>query len=312
MRVDFVGRKKVWFLLSLGVIVLGMTAVLVRGLEFGIEFKGGTAFAYKFPADVSIAEVREALKKQGVEESIIQPLGEDQTLIRTVTLAAAEEEALRQGLAEDIGGELQTVETVGPGWGRYITERAILALVVSVFALLIYTSIRFEFKMAVAVIIALLHDILVTVGVYALVGRQVTPNTVAAILTILGYSIYDTVVVFHRIRENTAKITKKTYSEVVNISENEVLMRSINTSLTTLFPIMALLLVGGETLKDFAFALLIGVSSGSYSSLFTASPFLAWWKEREPRYQALQARLAQAQGGAPSVTGRKKGAQAKS
>lgn len=307
MRIDFVGRKKLWFLLSLSVIAVGLSAVAIRGMEFGIEFKGGTALTYEFPKDVSIDEVREVLVAEGVRDSIIQPVGEDQTLIRTVSLTAEKQEEVQGALGETLKGKVQSVENVGPRWGRFITQRALLALAVSLFALLLYTSIRFEFKMAVAVVIALFHDILVTGGVYALVGRQVTPNTVAAILTILGYSLYDTIVVFHRIRDNTTKISKKTYSEVVNVSENEVLMRSINTSLTTLFPIVALLLVGGETLKDFAFALLIGVTSGSYSSLFTASPFLAWWKEREPRNRALRARIAQTEAhGATPTKGRKK------
>jgi SecD/SecF fusion protein len=187
--------------------------------------------------------------------------------------------------------EVRYIQSVGPGWGVHVTRAAITALILSLGSLLIYISIRFEYKMAVSAIIALFHDILITIGIYALVGKEVTPNTIAALLTILGYSLYDTIVVFHRILENSTRIGKRTYSVMVNDSINQVLVRSLNTTFTTLLPVIALLSFGGETLKDFAFALFVGVASGAYSSIFTASPILAVWKEKEPKYKSLRKRI---------------------
>ncbi|TET52818.1 MAG: protein translocase subunit SecF, partial [Actinobacteria bacterium] len=188
--------------------------------------------------------------------------------------------------------EDEQFEQVGPGWGAEITRRALWALVLSLVGLLIYISFRFEFKMAVAAIVALLHDIAVTIGIYSLVGRDVAPATIAALLTILGYSLYDTIVVFHKVGENTAKIGKESYGSMVNRSLNQVLMRSINTSITSLLPVFAILFFGGETLKDFAFALAIGMISGVYSSLMVASPLLVFWKEKEAYYGNLKRKYA--------------------
>jgi preprotein translocase subunit SecF len=194
-------------------------------------------------------------------------------------------------------------QDVGPTWGKTISRKMILGLVVFLVLVTIYLSFRFEPKMAIAALVALAHDMIITAGIYALVGREVTPETVIAILTILGYSLYDTVVIFDKIKENTesaAMIARETYSGVVDISLNQTLMRSVNTSLVVLLPIGSLLLFGGQTLKDFAFALFVGVASGTYSSIFVAAPILAWLKEREPRYH--QARLrAQTRGNRPGL-----------
>lgn len=176
--------------------------------------------------------------------------------------------------------------------GSNVTNAAMLALMVSIIAILAYVSIRFEYKMAVTGVIALAHDVIITLGLYALIGREVTPNTVAALLTIMGYSLYDTIVVFHRIRENTANLTKKSFMQMANDSLNQVLARWVNTGLSSLIPVVCLLVLGGSTLKDFAFALTIGLVSGAYSSVAVASPLYALWKEREPRFQALAKKYA--------------------
>jgi preprotein translocase subunit SecF len=204
---------------------------------------------------------------------------------------------LRAALARtaDISVNEINERDVGPSWGSTISRKMLTALVIFLGAVTLYITLRFELKMAAGALIALGHDLIITAGIYALVGREVTPETVIAILTILGYSLYDTVVIYDKVKENTesaAMVARDTYSGVVNISLNQTVMRSVNTSLVVLFPIGALLLFGGQTLKDFAFALFIGVATGAYSSIFIAAPVLAMFKEREPRYQQIRARAA--------------------
>ncbi len=229
-----------------------------------------------------------------MSKSIIQSKGQNQILIRSRSLSKGEQKKVVSALDKKWEIADRTIQNVGPGWGAYITQAALVALILSLLGLLIYISLRFEFKMAVAAIVAVVHDVIITAGVYALVGREVTPNTVAALLSILGYSLYDTIVVFHRILENTPRIGKRTYATMTNDSVNQVLMRSINTSLTTLFPVITLLLIGGETLKDFAFAMTVGIITGAYSSVFVASPLLSLWKEVEPRYRNLKLKYGKA------------------
>ncbi len=187
------------------------------------------------------------------------------------------------GLSEDDGD----VSTIGPGWGRNVTRAALLALVVSTAAILLYISLRYEYKMSLTAVATLVHDVLLVLGIYALVGREVTPNTIAALLTIMGYSLYDTIVVFHRIKENSKAITRKTFTAMANESLNQVIMRSINTSITSILPPLMLLLFGGEMLGSFAFALVVGIFIGAYSSIAVATPLYTLWKEREPKFQAL-------------------------
>ncbi len=295
MKLNFIGNKKIWFSISGVIIVIASLSLLFKGLNFGIEFKGGTAVNVRLKNKATVAEIRDVLIPIGLGKSVIQPVGrpeEKEVLIRTPSLSDEKQEELDKTLDENWGIDRSAYEirTVGPGWGAHITRAAIIALIFSFAALLIYISFRFEFKMAVAALAALFHDITITIGVYALVGREVTPNTIAAFLTILGYSLYDTIVVFHRVMENTAKIGKRTYSVMVNDSINEVMVRSINTTVTTILPVISLLILGGEVLRDFAFALFVGITSGSYSSIFTASPILAFWKESEPRYRAVRIR----------------------
>ncbi|TLM98953.1 MAG: protein translocase subunit SecF, partial [Actinobacteria bacterium] len=184
------------------------------------------------------------------------------------------------------------VTTIGPGWGQNISNRALIALAVSILFILLYVSVRFEYKMSVTAVIALIHDVVITLGIYALLGATVTPNTIAALLTILGYSLYDTIVVFHRIKENTQSLQKQTFMQMANESINEVLVRSLNTSISSLIPVLAMLFFGGETLQDFALALTIGLAVGAYSSIGVAAPLFAMWKESEPKYAALKKKYA--------------------
>lgn len=290
--IDFMGNRKWLFLASAIILSVSIGAMLVRGLQFGIEFQGGTIINVESAPGVSIEQMRASLRANGVEQAEIQSIGDDGYIIRAdesdVEKASAVAQAVASGLKierEDIN-----VTTIGPGWGRNITDSAILALTLAIGAILLYISVRFEYKMSVTAVIALVHDVLITLGIYSLVGREISPNTVAALLTILGYSLYDTIVVFHRIRENSQRIAKQTFMRMANDSINQVLVRSVNTSLTSLIPVVALLVLGGETLTDFAFALTIGMLSGAYSSVAVASPIYAMWKEREPKYRALARR----------------------
>ena len=224
-----------------------------------------------------------------------------QVIVQTEELPPAEVTRIRTELAKLAGVELNGVstETIGSKWGSTVSRKAFIALLVFLVVIVIYVSLRMEFKMAVAALVALLHDLIITAGIFALSRFEVTPATVIALLTILGYSLYDTVVVFDKVRENTGSLTamsRTTYSQATNLAVNQTMMRSLNTSLASLLPILGLLLVGSyllgaETLKDLALALFVGVAAGAYSSIFIAPPLVAMWKEKEPRYAQLRARV---------------------
>lgn len=291
--VEFMKNRNILFAVSGVIVLVALGALVFRGLNLGIQFRGGTVITFTHAQSVTIEKVRAAAKDANVEAAEVQT-SSDGYLVRspqTSTLVAQKyAETMRTALG--ISEADTQVSTIGPEWGSNISNAAMLALLVSIIAILGYVSIRFEYKMAVTGVIALVHDAVITLGLYALVGREVTPNTVAALLTILGYSLYDTIVVFHRIRENTANLTKKTFMEMANDSLNQVLARWINTGLSSLIPVVCLLAFGGDTLKDFAFALTVGLVSGAYSSVAVASPLYAMWKEREPRYMALKKKFA--------------------
>lgn len=294
--VDFMGNRRWLFLFSGVLLTISVVALLVRGLTFGIEFKGGTVITLPAKQGVGVEQVRDAFAKAGVGDAVIQPEAGIGFLVRTPeTDTAKATDVYNKAIAAlgmpKAGGNLTTI---GPGWGRNVTDRALLALGLSIAAILLYISIRFEYKMSITAVVALVHDVTITLGLYALVGREVTPNTVAALLTILGYSLYDTIVVFHRIRENASHIAKQTFMQMSNDSINQVLMRWINTGLSSLIPVIVLFAFGGETLKDFAFALIVGLVSGAYSSVGIAAPLYAMWKETEPKFQALKKKYATA------------------
>ena len=299
--IDFVGRRRLWAVLSLTVIAAGLVSILAQALNFGIDFEGGTAWEVEAPG-ASVSEARDALEPVGLADAKVQILGGDTLRVQAdLEDSPSDRDEVTGALAELAGVEPAqvSVNEVGPTWGEEITNKARRALVFFLVAITVYITMRFEWKMAVATLVALLHDILVTVGVYSLSGFEVTPATVIALLTILGYSIYDGIVVFDKIEENTkglASSGRMTYGDMVNLSLNQVLMRSLNTSITALLPILSLLVVGGRllgaaTLEDFALALLVGLAASAYSSIFIASPLLALLKEREPRYASIKHRL---------------------
>ncbi len=307
-RIDFVGRAKLWLAISGLVIGAGLVSLVWRGLNLGIDFEGGTVWEVE-ANEASVADARDALEPLGLGGAEIQTLSSDEGVRLRVQAepsddpgeAREEQRAVADALASLAGvpADDVSINAVGPTWGEEISTKALRALVLFLVVVSIYITFRFELKMALATLAALVHDLLVTVGVYSLTGFEVTPATVIAILTILGYSIYDGIVVFDKVDENTRLVTsagRMTYGDMVNRSLNQTLMRSLNTQITALLPMLSLLVIGAlvlgaTTLQEFALALLIGQASGAYSSIFIASPMLALLKEREPRYKELRRRL---------------------
>lgn len=291
-KFDFIGPKRYWLLLSVGVIIAGIVAFAIKGVHLGIEFKGGTAFNIVLKEEATTVEdVRRVLRKIGYKDSIVQKIEDVKGafIIRTESVDKKEEQRIIDEMNKEIGvKELVSVKNVSPTWGAQITRSALVSLVVALLLILFYVTIRLDFKTAGVAIAALVHDVLVTLSVYIIMGREITPATISAILTLLGYSLYDTIVVFHRINENTKQIGKRTFEMIANDSLHQILTRWINTLLTTLIPIVGIFFFGGETLKDFAFALVVGVSAGAYSSLFIAAPIYVLWKESEPYYANLK------------------------
>ena len=287
-------RRRIWFALSGVVLVLSLGGIFVRQFNLSIDFDGGQEITYAFARPVTAGDVQGVLQDNGVENAEVQIVNGTSVSIRGESLTAntAEADALLEDLAAQAGIDRTEISStdVGPTWGSEISRKALIGLVVVLAAISLYIAFRFEWKMAIGAMVALAHDVVITAGVYSLTGREVTPETVIAILTILGFSLYDTVVIYDKIQENTestALVSKYGYAGVVNMSMNQVFMRSVNTSLVVLLPILSLLLFGGSTLKDFAFAMFIGVLTGAYSSIFIAAPVLAVLKEREPRYRQL-------------------------
>ncbi len=278
-KVDFVGGWKLWFAIS-GVLLLASIAAIAFGrLNFGIDFEGGAKFTVANPDQhYSVGEVREALPQDLRQEAIVQTAG-DGYEIRTPVLSQQETAQVQESLRGSLGGEVSTT-SVSPTFGEQVRNQALQAVVAALLIIVAFISLRFEFAFAMAAMVALLHDILMTVGFYAIWGREVNLVTVVAVLTVLGYSLYDTIIIFDRVRENAPKVgyNRRRFDEMINASIRQVVMRSIYTSLCTLIPITALLIFGESTLSDFAFALLVGIIAGTYSSIFIASPVLSLYK----------------------------------
>jgi SecD/SecF fusion protein len=290
LQIDFMRKRYVWFALSGVVLVLGAGALGIRGLNLGIDFKGGTQLTFKTPVAHTTGDVREVMKTQGYADAVIQGRGASTNgayknfQIRTKTLTDQRLDSVKLALEDRLQTTAPGSTTVSSSFGRQIARSAIIAIIVSLFLVVLYIAIRFDLKFAGPVIAAMLHDVLICIGIYALLGREVTSSTVAAILTVLGYSIYDTIIIFDRIRENIPIMRRSSFATIANVSLWETIRRSLATSFITLLPVGALLLFGGDTLKDFAFALIVGIASGAYSSIFVAAPLLTIWKEHEPEY----------------------------
>lgn len=279
---DIVGKRKLWYTISFVIIIIGLLFTVFRGLNFGLDFQGGTLMEYSFDKHVSNEDIRRVLSGLGfAQEAVIQQSEEEGihgVLIRTKELTPQEITLIETTLKEEYPstGTLRT-DMVGPTIGKELRVNAILALLVASIAIIIYISIRFEFRFAIVAIIALLHDVLITLGLFAIIGREVNTPFVAALLTIIGYSINDTIVIFDRLRENMNLLPREPFTEQANRSIIETLPRTINTSITTLTVVLAIYLFGGASIKTFMLALFIGMLAGTYSSVFIASPLLVTW-----------------------------------
>jgi preprotein translocase subunit SecF len=299
--IDYIGKRRRWYAFSGLLVIISIAALSLQGLHLGIEFKGGSSYTVS-KAGGTIAQAESALISAGITgEKVIQQVGNDKIRVQTGTLSAAESNAVEDALASTFGVSVEAIDTqiIGPSWGKEITRKALYGLVGFLVVVVLYLAMTFEPKMAFAAIVAVVHDVFITVGIYALVGFDVTPATVIGFLTILGYSLYDTVVVFDRVRENTRSITstsKMTYSQAANLAVNQTVVRSLNTTIVALIPVGSILfvgagLLGAGTLKDLSLALFIGLATGAYSSIFIATPLLAALREREPAMQALAKRI---------------------
>ena len=298
---DFVGRRRWWFLISIALMLASALSLGLRGLNLSVDFVGGSLVECDNPAGAGVADVRAALEGIGQGGAKVQLSGGGAGVrVQTGELTADGQQELIATVAGVVGiTDLSQIsyQTVGPTFGRQVTESAVRALIVFFVVVSLFMWWRLEWRMALAAMVEVLHDLVITAGIYSLSGFEVTPATVIAVLTILGYSLYDTVVVFDKIHENIAERGERhTVSAIVNMSENQVLMRSINTSLTTLLPVGSLLfvgslLLGATTLREFAMGLFVGIAAGTYSSIFLGAPLVAVWKEREEHWQRIRRRL---------------------
>jgi preprotein translocase subunit SecF len=299
---DIVGKAKRWYLVSTFLIVVSIATLAIQGLQLGIEFKGGSAYTFT-STTTTTEQVRSSVVASGFEGELkIQKLGEDKIRLQTGSLETTESDAIQRVISSDFNVPLEEIDTqiIGPSWGAEITKKALYGLVAFLIVIMIFLAMTFNAKMAISAIIAVVHDVLITVGIYALVGFDVTPASVIGFLTILGYSLYDTVVVFDKVNENTKGLgasNKQTFTQATNLAVNQTIVRSINTTLTSLLPVGSILFIGGTflgsgTLKDISLALFLGMLVGAYSSIFIAPGILANLREREPAMQALAKRVA--------------------
>jgi len=299
---NIVENRKRWYSFSALLIIASIFALGFQGLNLGIEFKGGASFTVN-KASATIQEAREAVEAVGLPgEIIVQKIGDSKVRVQTGAVDPVQSRAIETALTQKFNVTEESIDTqlVGPSWGKEITKKAVYGLIAFLLVIMVFLAMVFEPKMAAAAILAVVHDVFITVGIYALIGFDVTPATIIGFLTILGYSLYDTVVVFDKVRENTKSVvanSKVTYSQAANLAVNQTIVRSLNTSIIALIPVGSILfvgagLLGAGTLKDLSLALFIGLAVGTYSSLFIAPPCLAQLREREPAMQALAKRVA--------------------
>ena len=301
-KFDFMGASRYFFSMSGVILLIGALAIGGRGLNLGIDFTSGTRITASLERPTTATQVSAIVSSAGAKNPLVQKVGNkgEDFQISSKQLQPSGVTNVKEALNSRYGIRTFDNQSVGPTFGKTIANSAVVAIIASLLVISAYVALRFEWKFAIPVLIALMHDLLITSGVYALTGREVTVDTVAALLTILGYSLYDTIIVFDRVRENIPRMPRAAFSQIVNRSMSEVLTRSIATTSCTLLPIIALLLFGGSTLKDFAFALMIGVASGAYSSIFIASPVLTHWKEREAMYRHRRTRIESELGAVPA------------
>ncbi|MCM2418300.1 MULTISPECIES: protein translocase subunit SecF [unclassified Streptomyces] len=298
---DFVGKRRLWYGVSILITIVAIAGLAINGLKLGIEFSGGAVLTTP-KTSYSVTDVQNKIAGHtGDHDATVQKLGNGGVRIQVSDISTEESKNIQKRVATDLGLDSNKIDAqiVGPSWGEEISKKAFTGLIIFMILVVIYLAIAFEWRMAIAALVALIHDLTITVGVYAIVGFEVTPGTVIGLLTILGYSLYDTVVVFDGLKETTRSITKQTrftYSELANRSLNQTLVRSINTTVVALLPVGALLFIGGGilgagVLNDIALALFVGLTAGAYSSIFIATPLVADFKERDPEIKALKKRV---------------------
>ena len=278
-KIDFISKRKIALVLSLILLITSVYSLATRSLNFGIDFTGGTKIELFYPQEVSVIEIREVLASAGTSEAVVQHFGSEQdVLIRVPLTEQASDDKVSTRIVDALNastlgsGEVRSVEFVGPTFGKELFEKGILALIYALIGVMIYVAFRFEWKFSLGSVTALIHDVLITIGVFSILQFEFTMPVLAALLAVIGYSLNDTIVVFDRIRENFRKVRDTETSEIMNLSINQTLPRTILTSLTTLLVLVALYSFGGEALQGFALTLIIGVLIGTYSSIFVASP----------------------------------------
>ncbi|GHE63375.1 protein translocase subunit SecF [Streptomyces spiralis] len=298
---DFVKNRKIWYGISILITITAILGLAVRGLNMGIEFQGGAVFTTPKHMSTSVSQAETYAEEASGHDAIVQKLGDGSLRIQIAGIDTGKSDQIKDALSKDlkVNSEQINADLVGPSWGQQIANKAWQGLAIFMILVVIYLAIAFEWRMALAALVALVHDITITTGIYALVGFEVTPGTVIGLLTILGYSLYDTVVVFDSLKEQTKDITRQTrwtYSDVANRSINGTLVRSINTTVVALLPVAGLLFIGGGVLgagmlNDISLSLFVGLAAGAYSSIFIATPLVADLKEREPQMKALRKRV---------------------
>jgi preprotein translocase subunit SecF len=309
---NIVGRAKRWYVVSSLFVLVSIGTLSTQGLHLGIEFKGGSAYTFT-STTATVEEARTAIEGSGFSgELVVQKIGDDKIRLQTGALDTTQADGITRAITSNFGVQVGDIDTqiIGPSWGAEITKKALYGLIAFLIVIMIFLSLTFNAKMAISAIIAVVHDVFITVGIYALVGFDVTPASVIGFLTILGYSLYDTVVVFDKVNENTRSITsssKQTFTQATNLAVNQTIVRSINTTVTSLLPVASILIIGGAllgagTLKDIALALFIGMIVGAYSSVFIAPAILAQLREKEPAMMALAKRVQARGGSVPAET----------
>lgn len=302
-EIQFMKFRKVFFAVSLALVLLSVVGLAARGLNFGIDFLGGTQVTFNNTGEISISEMRDAFSDAGQTETVVQTTtsGSDEEagfMVRTGETDPVAANATAEEVAEALGlsAESYSIKTIGPNWGGDVTRAMAIAFFAVIALIVVYVSIRYELKMALMAVLSLVQVLLIVAGIYAWTQIEVTPNVVAALLTIMGYCLYDTVVVFNRVNENIRTLrdgVHRTALQITNWSENQVIVRSINTALTSIVPVLAMLAFGGETLRGFAFAMAVGLFLGACSSIAIAAPAYALWKGREPQWREAEARYGE-------------------
>ena len=301
-EIQFVKYRKVLFAISIAMVVIALVGLLARGLNFGIDFLGGTQVTFNETGDVTISQMRDALNEQGVTDAVVQTTVSGDSngfMVRTGETDPVVANEVASAVASSLGLDdgSYSSKTIGPNWGGDVTRAMVIAFFVVIALIVIFVSVRYELKMALMGVLSLVQVLVIVAGIYAWTQFEVTPNVVAALLTIMGYCLYDTVVVFHRVNENIRTLkdgVHRTALQITNWSENQVIVRSINTALTSVVPVVAMLVFGGETLRGFAFAMTVGLVLGAYSSIAVAAPAYALWKGREPEWRAAEQKYGEA------------------